>query len=692
MVAKVKTNSEKLTHDETNDISSIRSFGPILVRRFLRKRLTLSAAALIIIVGLTGIFVNSYALKHTRTLFEEYVSSNFGYDAVVRGDISIQFQDKFLITLSDVRIKPPNSNQELFSAKSISAAVIPTTIFNAPLNIVEIAFDQPHLNYFILDGNDVVSPTKAEADLPFTEYNIFNPFRIVDNDELRIQKISIKDGSLDWKNIQKNSQRELRHLNLLIEKTSESNQEIFFQGSSTVRTFSDLIKDTIEWPLTVSTEIHKNSDRSTLELRNVEIGITPLLLSGGVNFSSEKYDGALRSNKFELSSLTETLQLMRQKNPMQIGADNTNNWSVESSFSGNNTGGLVTKNVITIGEELIEADIDWLIPDSEKTPTLRYEVRGGEINLAPILRNSVSNIKSTNTSNLSASVFKNFNSVGKVSLESITAQNFEAENLNFSANLERGVFDLELTPLSVFGGTLSGFLRLDSNETPPHVQSAVKGRRIKVPQLTPAISTRYGLSGDLAFEASIDAAAQDETFTLRSILDTVGGNITFALTNSTTNISLLSQTFSAIAALNPITDGFELWANEQQFSQVGGFVILEDGISDTHRLNLRLDNVDIDAVGKLNFETKSFNYLVEAMLLPEPEKQTLRIGDSYKNLGWPIVCQSRWQVKTDQYCRPDFTKVRDIFANFSSENSPAKNQDGSAEEERMRALLETLFN
>ena len=338
MVAKVKTNSEKLTHDETNDISSIRSFGPILVRRFLRKRLTLSAAALIIIVGLTGIFVNSYALKHTRTLFEEYVSSNFGYDAVVRGDISIQFQDKFLITLSDVRIKPPNSNQELFSAKSISAAVIPTTIFNAPLNIVEIAFDQPHLNYFILDGNDVVSPTKAEADLPFTEYNIFNPFRIVDNDELRIQKISIKDGSLDWKNIQKNSQRELRHLNLLIEKTSESNQEIFFQGSSTVRTFSDLIKDTIEWPLTVSTEIHKNSDRSTLELRNVEIGITPLLLSGGVNFSSEKYDGALRSNKFELSSLTETLQLMRQKNPMQSGADNTNNWSIESSFSGNIAG------------------------------------------------------------------------------------------------------------------------------------------------------------------------------------------------------------------------------------------------------------------------------------------------------------------------------------------------------------------
>ena len=148
----------------------------------------------------------------------------------------------------------------------------------------------------------------------------------------------------------------------------------------------------------------------------MEIGITPLLLSGGVNFSSEKYDGALRSNKFELSSLTETLQLMRQKNPMQIGADNTNNWSIESSFSGNNTGELVTKNVITIGEELIEADIDWFIPDSEKTPTLRYEVRGGEINLAPILRNSVSNIKSTNTSNLSASVFKNFNSVGKVSL------------------------------------------------------------------------------------------------------------------------------------------------------------------------------------------------------------------------------------------------------------------------------------
>ena len=671
------------------------------MRRFLRNRTTLLAFALIGLIGPTVFFFNSYGSRYTKAVFEEYVLSNFGYNAIVNGDISIQFQNNFLLTLNDIRIKSPDTNQELLSAKSISAEITLKTIFSTPLNIIEIALDRPHLNYFIPDGEDlmglfkrnaVVESNRANADLPFAEYNVFNPFEIVDNDELRIQKILVKDGSVDWKNIQKNSQRELRQINLTIGKIDENSKDIFIRGSSKVKTYVDLLKNTSEWPFTFSAEIRKNFDQNTVELRNIKLGITPLLVSGGITFNPGKYAGTLYSNKFEITSLIETLQLAKQTTPMRIGVENKNNWSVRSDFSGDKTGGLISKNVITIAEEIIEADIDWLFSDSQNTPTLRYEVRGGKINLASLFQNSISVIETTPTINFSASAFQNFNSVGKVSLESFVTQSFEAENLNFSANLERGVFDLELTPLDIFQGTLSGFIRLDSNQTPPNVQTSVKGRRVDVALLAPAISTRYGLAGDLAIEAHVNASAQDQLFTGRSIVDTIDGSITFALTDSTTNISLLSQTFSSIAALNPIAGGFELWADEQQFSQVGGFFILENGISDTHRLNLRLDNVDIDAVGKLDFEKKSFDYQVEATLLPKPEKQTLPIGDSYKNLGWPIVCQSLWQIETDQYCRPDFTKVRNIFADFSSGNILEDDQNDSAEEERMRALLETLFN
>ena len=700
MESKLKKDAEKPTQNDSNKIGSPDISGIFWMKRYLRNRLVLPIFALIGFIGLTGIFINSYASRYTKAVFEEYVLSNFGYDAIVNGEISIEFQNKFLVTLKDVRIKSPNTNQELLSAKSISAEIIPKTIFSAPLSIIEIALDRPHLNYSISNSEDLTwlfnkndaASNSANLNFPFTEYNLPSPFKIVDGGELRIQKILVKDGSLDWKNIQKKSQRELRQINFTIEKVGESNQEVFIGGSLSIKTYINLLKNVAEWPFTFSTEIHENSEQSTVELRNMTLGITPLLFSGGITFSPRKYTGTLYSNKFEVTSLIETLQLAKQKNPIRIGVDEKNNWSVKSDFNGNKEEGFISKNVITIAEEFIEADIDWLFSDSQSTPTLRYEVRGGRVNLASLFQNTVSIIKTTPTVDLSAFAFQNFNNVGKVTLESFVLPGFEAENLNFSANLERGVFDLELTPLDVFGGTLSGFLRLDSNLTPPNVQTSIKGRRVNVARLAPAMSTRYGLAGDLSFEATVNATAQDQFFTQRSIVNSVGGNITFALADSTTNISLLSQTFSSIAALNPIAGGFELWADEQKFGQVGGFVILENGLSDTHRLNLRLDNADIDAVGKLDFETKSFDYEVEATLLPEPEKQTLPIGDSYKNLGWPIVCQSRWQIETDQYCRPDFTKVRNIFADFSSGNILEDKQIESAEEERMRALLETLFD
>ena len=105
------------------------------MRRFLRNRTTLLAFALVGLIGPTVFFFNSYESRYTKAVFEEYVLSNFGYNAIVNGDISIQFQNNLLVTLNDIRIKSPDTNQELLSAKSISAKITPKTIFSTPLNI-----------------------------------------------------------------------------------------------------------------------------------------------------------------------------------------------------------------------------------------------------------------------------------------------------------------------------------------------------------------------------------------------------------------------------------------------------------------------------------------------------------------------------------------------------------------------------
>ena len=96
MESKLKKDAEKPTQNDSNKIGSPDISGIFWMKRYLRNRLVLPIFALIGLIGLTGIFVNSYASRYTKAVFEEYVLSNFGYDAIVNGEISIEFQNKFL--------------------------------------------------------------------------------------------------------------------------------------------------------------------------------------------------------------------------------------------------------------------------------------------------------------------------------------------------------------------------------------------------------------------------------------------------------------------------------------------------------------------------------------------------------------------------------------------------------------------
>ncbi len=75
MEAKLKKDTEKSTQNDSNKIGSPEISGIFWMKRFLKNRLVLPIFSLIGLIGLTGIFINSYASRYTKAVFEEYVLS-----------------------------------------------------------------------------------------------------------------------------------------------------------------------------------------------------------------------------------------------------------------------------------------------------------------------------------------------------------------------------------------------------------------------------------------------------------------------------------------------------------------------------------------------------------------------------------------------------------------------------------------
>ena len=91
----------------------------------------------------------------------------------------------------------------------------------------------------------------------------------------------------------------------------------------------------------------------------------------------------------------------------------------------------------------------------------------------------------------------------------------------------------------------------------------------------------------------------------------------------------------------------------------------DEGLTN-QEIELRLDNLNILSTGGIDLEQRAFDYYLEFSFLTPPETQTIPIDELYQNIIWPVRCNARFASSTDQYCRPDFSRIREIFSQLST--------------------------
>ena len=181
-------------------------------------------------------------------------------------------------------------------------------------------------------------------------------------------------------------------------------------------------------------------------------------------------------------------------------------------------------------------------------------------------------------------------------------------------------------------------------------------------------------------------------------MDSLNGSTAFEISENSVDIGVIKQVFTAISALSPSGGAIEQWPDVIRFAELSGFILLNSGLSENQQLSLRMDNFDISGTGGIDLQQKDFDYDLQFSVLGEPYLQTIQIDELYHAVSWPIECAAAFEDEVNQYCRPDFTQVRQIFTQLGtsavierldeviSDQLPPEVSDG------VRGLLRNLLN
>lgn len=267
-------------------------------------------------------------------------------------------------------------------------------------------------------------------------------------------------------------------------------------------------------------------------------------------------------------------------------------------------------------------------------------------------------------------------------------------DVNLFTNVEDGVLDIELQPTGLYNGLAQGLLRIDSRGDDASLETQLVLNQLNIVEFAPAISRLNTVTGQLDVEASYAATGS----TTNELLNSLNGSTSFAISENTVDIGLIKQVFTAIAALSPTGESIQQWPDVIRFSELGGSLLLEDGITDNQEVALRMDNVDVSGTGGIDLNAGTFDYDLQFALLGPPATQTIPINELYHNVPWPVDCSARFEAEVSQYCRPDFTRVRDIFAQLGTNalrnrlEEELSDQVPDELEDAARGILRSILN
>ena len=641
-----------------------------------------------------------------------------GYQLTIGGDLSLDLFPTFGLSLTDVRLKNPAYPQELGSASQVVLRVELAPLLNRSLQVQEIIADDFHVNYFIdSDGNAIWSVNdSSSSNAPTGPDNASSSVDVAEgNTELSIDQLQIRNASVDIQDSSRGTRYRLDQINLLSRNSNLSGQPFDVELSF------DYENNGMSAPVPVNLQSEIDIDMATgdLSLKNVRASVTPMMVTGDIELSSlntsPSYSAQLSADAFDLVGLLQSLGMMEAEVNSELGIATGRDLAFELDLNGDSEQASLNSLLISFANTQIEADANVRMATEFSPMNVSYNLSAGAIDLSPFFPEeevSAANETSANEGNtptdasvnpaaqyqpeteLPVNIISDITVLGSASIESIVINDTRFDDINLFTNIEDGVLDIEMPPLSAFEGSIQATARLNAQQSSPTLEVTANASALNLVNLAPSLSRFNTVTGFLNTESTYTAQGR----TTSDIMSSLSGSTAFTVTENSVDIGVIKQVFTAIAALSPTGEAIQQWPDVIRFNEMNGYHLLDNGFEANQEIKLRMDNFDISGIGGFDLDAGTFDYDMAFTVLGEPYTQTIPINELYHNVSWPVDCSAPFSESANRYCRPDFTRVREIFAQIGTNAVRSQLEDVITDQlptelqDSARGLLRNIFN
>ena len=648
---------------------------------------------LLIIAGV--LLISRVNTESNKTAIADAVLAATGYELIIGGDLSLSLFPDFGLSLADVRLKNPAYPVELASTSSAVLTVDLASVLSDQIQVREISAEDFHANYYIDEEGysiwsiaaDSGAASDPDSDLPSASSSASSSSpdgqETSDVTGLSVERLRIANASIDIQDLSQGARYQIDNLTLDSRDTNIDGRpsSIDLQFDYENNGMSAAV------PLALRSEVVADINAGTLQLNDLQFSVTPMLVSGDVTIndfnSSPSYEGSISAAPFDVLVLLESLGMRKGQQDLNFGVDTDKLLSFDMRFNGTDEQANIPAFNIEFAGANIESDAQIRLASDLAPLNVSYTVSADALDLSPFFPESSGDEEpapaaapdSSETSpqlneaaqyqpetELPVDLINSMTLLGEISIESITASGMQFEDVNIFTNVEDGLLDIEVTPISLLDGGLRSTVRLNTRSSTPELQISLAADNLNLVDLAPSVSRFNTLTGFLQLESTYTASGN----TVESMLDTVSGNTAFSVSENLVDIGVIKQVFTAIAALSPTGEAIQQWPDVMRFGDMSGYVLLEQGLESKQDVKLRMDNFDITGSGQIDLEAQSFAYDMLFTVLGAPHPQTIPVNELYHNVSWPVDCSAAFAEEVNRYCRPDFTQVREIFTQIDS--------------------------
>ena len=628
---------------------------------------------LLLLVAASGfLLVARINTESNKAAISEMVLAATGFELIIGGDLSLSLFPDLGLSLTDVRLKNPGFPQELASTSSAALSVEINPLLRGQIKIKEISTIDLHANYFV-DANGTsmwsVGATKPGVD----SRNPSSPKGLTELPAFSVDRLRIGNASIDIRDASNQTRYQIDNLSL-------DSRDTNLEG----RPFSLALQFDYEnngmsaaIPMALRSNVQADLGNGSFQFSDLQLSITPLLVTGAMTVSGFPadpiYEGSLTAEDFDVITLMESLDLKEPDPAAGFGLDADRMLNFSARFNGSAQRATLSDFDLNFAGSLIETDAEVRLATDLAPLNISYNVNAGSLDLSAFFTEQLPAAEETPTelteaaqyqpqAELPVELISSISLLGGISVESVTINDLQLQDVNAYTNVEDGVLDIEVPPVSLFEGSAQGTIRLSTRGEAPELEFTQTISNVNLSELTPLVTRFSAVNGFLQAESSYTATGG----TVEAILDSLSGNSAFSITNNSVDIGVIKQVFTAIAALSPNGEAIQQWPDVIRFSDMSGYLILEDGLNSQQEVRLRMDNFDISGSGRIDLDTQNFDYDLLYTVLGAPHNQTIPIDELYHNVPWPVDCSAAFADDVSRYCRPDFTRVRDIFSQIGA--------------------------